>query len=364
MPALVLDERIYETSATTGTGEYTLAGAVTGFQPASVIGANNYCYYFATDDTNWESGVGTYVSGPDRLQRTHVLASSNGDAAVNWGAGTKKIRCGPLAAFGAPRQTSKSVAGSSDVTLTALEQRVDQLVLTGALTGNINVIVDTTKWRWTVYNNTSGAYTLTVKTSAGTGIEVPQGKRQELICDGVNVEHAFNALPDGSVTQDSLASGVGFLPSGAIIDFGGTSVPTGFLGCDGSNVSRTTYAALFSAIGTTWGVGDGVTTFTLPDFRRRTAIGSGGTSISGPGTSVGNTGGAETHSLTSSENGAHTHAAGGGASGFVVQQGGVGPNDYPAGGQLRVEANTASSGSGSAHNNMQPSAVVLKIIKT
>lgn len=187
MPALVLDERIYETSATTGTGEYTLAGAVTGFQPASVIGANNYCYYFATDDTNWEAGIGAYVSGPDRLQRTHVLASSNGDAAVNWGAGTKKIRCGPLAAFGAPRQTSKSVAGSSDVTLTALEQRVDQLVLTGALTGNINVIVDTTKWRWTVYNNTSGAYTLTVKTSAGTGIAVAQGSRMLLECDGTNV---------------------------------------------------------------------------------------------------------------------------------------------------------------------------------
>jgi hypothetical protein len=187
MPALVLDERIYETSVTTGTGEYTLAGAVTGFQPWSVIAANQYAYYFATDDTNWEIGIGTYVSGPDRLQRTAVVASSNSDAAVNWGAGTKKIRCGLPAFMALPRQTSKSVAGSSDVTLTALEQRCQQLIFTGLLTGNISVIVDTTKWDWDVYNNTSGSYTLSVKTSGGSGVVVGQGRRTRLACDGTNV---------------------------------------------------------------------------------------------------------------------------------------------------------------------------------
>ena len=229
MPALVLDERIYETSVTTGTGEYTLAGAVTGFQPASVIGTTNYLYGFVTDDTNWEAGIYTYFSGPDRLQRTHVVASSNADAAVNWGAGTKKLRCGALAFFGPGRQVSKSVAGAVDVTLTALEQRCDQLILTGVLTGNINVIVDTTKARWYIYNNTSGAFTLTVKTSAGTGVAVTQGKRAVLACDGVNVVSALSTLPVADIT--GLGAGVA---AALAINVGSAGAPVTFNGVLGT----------------------------------------------------------------------------------------------------------------------------------
>ncbi len=68
---------------------------------------------------------------------------------------------------------------------------------------------------------------------------------------------------------------VGNLPAGVIMDYAGSSVPTGWLECDGSAVSRTTYAALFTAISTTWGAGDGSTTFNLPDFRGRARIGRG-----------------------------------------------------------------------------------------
>jgi hypothetical protein len=57
-------ERIRETSTTVGTGTYTLAGAPTGYQPVSSIGANNYGPYFATDGTNWEVGIGQYLAGP------------------------------------------------------------------------------------------------------------------------------------------------------------------------------------------------------------------------------------------------------------------------------------------------------------
>lgn len=59
------------------------------------------------------------------------------------------------------------------------------------------------------------------------------------------------------------------LPAGAVSPFGGTSAPTGWLFCDGSAVSRTTYADLFTAIGTACGTGDGSTTFNLPDYRGR-----------------------------------------------------------------------------------------------
>lgn len=205
-------ERIFETSVTTGTGTYTLDGPQTGFQAFSTLGVND-CPYFATDDINWECGIGTYAATPDRLARTTVLGSSNAGAAVNWGAGTKKIRCGPLAAFAVPRTLSKSVAGSSDVALTQDEQRRDQLVLTGLLTGNINVTVDVSPWRWSVYNNTTGSFTLKVKTTAGTGIFVPQGSRMVLECDGTNV---VEAIPVATQAQQEAGTNTAAIVTPAV----------------------------------------------------------------------------------------------------------------------------------------------------
>ena len=85
---------------------------------------------------------------------------------------------------------SKSVAGSSDTQLTDDETRTKILEFTGTLTGNVNVIVATVTQSWIVKNGTSGAFTLTVKTSGGTGIAVASGKRAILYCDGVNVVRA------------------------------------------------------------------------------------------------------------------------------------------------------------------------------
>ncbi len=65
------------------------------------------------------------------------------------------------------------------------------------------------------------------------------------------------------------------LPAGLILPFGNTTAPTGYLACDGTAVSRTTYATLFAAIGTTWGTGDGSTTFNVPDFRGAFLRGTG-----------------------------------------------------------------------------------------
>lgn len=85
---------------------------------------------------------------------------------------------------------AKSVAGGSTVTLTSAEARHDILSLTGALTANIDVVVPVINKQWTVANLTSGAYTLTVKTSAGTGITIAQGTRAIVYCDGTNVVRA------------------------------------------------------------------------------------------------------------------------------------------------------------------------------
>lgn len=90
------------------------------------------------------------------------------------------------------------------------------------------------------------------------------------------------------------------VPIGTVIDYAGSSVPDGWLECDGSAVSRTTYAALFAVLGTTWGSGNGSTTFNLPNLGGRVAIGKGSRN-------VGATGGAETHTLTVNEMPSHTH---------------------------------------------------------
>lgn len=74
-----------------------------------------------------------------------------------------------------------------------------------------------------------------------------------------------NGIAIGGVAASNLASGVA-IPSGAVMNFAMSTAPTGWLAADGSAVSRTTYAALFSAIGTTFGTGDGSTTFNLPNL--------------------------------------------------------------------------------------------------
>ena len=99
------------------------------------------------------------------------------------------------------------------------------------------------------------------------------------------------------------------LPTGAILDFGGSEAPLGFLLCDGAAVSRTTYSNLFAVVGETYGQGDGTTTFNVPDFRRRVSVGAGGTASTTLGNAVGSSGGEETHQLSEAEMPSHDHSA-------------------------------------------------------
>ena len=89
--ALVVKDRVQETSTTTGTGTFTLAGAVSGFQSFSVIGNANTTYYAIVGGTEWEVGLGTYTSSGTTLSRTTILESSNGGSAVNFSAGSKDV---------------------------------------------------------------------------------------------------------------------------------------------------------------------------------------------------------------------------------------------------------------------------------
>lgn len=86
-------DRVQETTTTTGTGDYSLGSAVAGYRTfLSAFVDGDTVYYCATDDRNWEVGIGTVQSATTSLARTAILTSSNADAAVNWGASYRSLR--------------------------------------------------------------------------------------------------------------------------------------------------------------------------------------------------------------------------------------------------------------------------------
>lgn len=133
-------------------------------------------------------------------------------------------------------------------------------------------------------------------------------------------------------------------PVGEITMWGTTTAPTGWLVCDGTAVSRTTYSGLFAVIGTTFGVGNGSTTFNLPDFRGKVAIGRNASDTDFD--AMGETGGSKTKGLLYNNLPSHTHTitdyghAHGGFSGqsFVVQ------NMTTAGGSVSTTAGPYTAG--------------------
>ena len=164
---------------------------------------------------------------------------------------------------------------------------------------------------------------------------------------------------DGRVPSDQLRS---TLPIGTVVDYAGANAPADWLARDGRASSRAQNAALFAAIGTTWGVGDGATIFNIPDLRRSATIGAGGArpgGSDGPAPQLGETGGAETHTLDVDEMPAHVHQATRAREADNINSGSTFVGHSQASGTLT----TQSTGSDATHNNMPPSAVVNKIIK-
>ena len=125
----------------------------------------------------------------------------------------------------------------------------------------------------------------------------------------------------GRATTDIVGQAPINFPTGSVLDFAGSTAPDGWLLCFGQAVSRTDYAALFAALGTTYGVGDGSTTFNLPDCRGVVKAGKdnmGGvasgkltSALSGvDGVTLGASGGAQSHTIGSNELPTHTHGPG------------------------------------------------------
>jgi microcystin-dependent protein len=116
---------------------------------------------------------------------------------------------------------------------------------------------------------------------------------------------------NSSGAQKAVTASSVELPAGTVMDFAGAAAPTGWVVCDGSAISRTTYSALFSVIGTTYGVGDGSTTFNVPDARGRASVApdSGAGRVTTDNT-LAAASGAQTHTLTAAEGGAAIHSHG------------------------------------------------------
>ena len=179
-------------------------------------------------------------------------------------------------------------------------------------------------------------------------------------------------------------TGIEGIPTATIVPWSSASVPSGFLECDGSAVSRTTYATLFGIVGTTYGVGDGATTFNVPDLADNVPVGKSGTkalaSTGGANTvaATGNVGGSTANAtLSEAQLASHTHATN-----FAnpatpwVSRHKITPNINSTPTNIGTQINqNAGSGSGHSHNMsatftgdstsvLQPYLAVIYIIKT
>lgn len=178
-------------------------------------------------------------------------------------------------------------------------------------------------------------------------------------------------------------TGIEGIPTATIVPWSSASVPSGFLECDGSNVSRTTYADLFAIVGTTYGTGDGATTFGLPDLQDNVAIGKSGTkalaSTGGANTvaASGNVGGSTANAtLSTAQLASHSHPINPLKNSGSPYQ--VGEVTRPENNRNRNSSpNTANAGSGQGHSHnmsatfsgtatsvVQPYLTVIYIIKT
>jgi microcystin-dependent protein len=247
---------------------------------------------------------------------------------------------------------------SGNVALTSADFVSDQarrriLKLTGSPGASYTITVPSVEKFYFVVNQSNAAQTIK---AGGVGYSVPAGSARPVACDGTD---CFG--PDASVPT----------VIGAVIDFAGTAEPSGWLFCYGQAVSRTTYATLFGAIGTTFGVGNGTTTFNLPDLRGRVVAGQddmGGSSanrltgLSGGlnGDTLGATGGAESHTLVLQETPDHSQTHLRGTPGAGVSDGYANNiNSHSFTTDNGVDGhNTVTN----AHNNVQPTAILNKII--
>lgn len=370
--------RAWMLTATAGTGTVTLGAAKASYLTFAEAGLTDgdTASYCIREGNDFEIGVGTYTASGTTFSRDTVIISKIGGTA-----GTTKM----------------TLAGAAEIFIAQPAEEIlkydADLEAIGALAGTSGFLKKTGANTWTLDTAT---YTVSGHTHAiadTTGLQAALDAKAPLASPALTgTPTAPTAAAATNTTQIATTAfvqtelaGVGGMPSGVIVPFAGTTEPSGWLFCYGQAVSRTTYAALFTALSTTYGAGDGSTTFNLPDLRGRVPAGQddmGGASAnrltnqSGGlnGDTLGATGGAETHTLVTAEMPAHGHRAlgstgsDGSAFGLNASQHGFAGETSTQGSYQTNNANgnpfIENTGGGGAHNNVQPTIILNYIIKT
>ena len=257
----IIAYRAKQSTETAGTGTLVLSPAASNarsFQAAFGAAARRiqYCIQWST---GFEIGYGDFDGGsPGALTRATILASSNAGGLVSLPAGTKDVFC---VVDPAAREVI-AISGTANLALADLGNTV---VFSGAAAATLNLPAVTTVAQgagWLVLNLGSAALTLDPNAS-----ETINGQ-------------ASIALPPG-MTANILRSGAGWVAGifghgrliGEYVQVAGANLPPFCVWPNGQNLSRSSYATLFAAIGTTYGAGDGSTSFGTPDVRGRALFG-------------------------------------------------------------------------------------------
>lgn len=198
--------------------------------------------------------------------------------------------------------------------------------------------------------------------SGGSGVYVGETEpTEENINAWINPNDNLLKYKNNLEWKNVIAGG-DTIPIGTIVPFTGTTAPTNWLICDGSEISRTTYEDLFTKIGTSFGEGNGTDTFNLPDLRGRIPIGAGSNDNDTHNFALGSTGGEYEHTLTVAEMPSHKHNL----TWYDAGSGGGAKLPYGLSSTKKTGGDASAidnAGGNSPHNNIQPYSTVNYIIK-
>ena len=346
-------------------GQVSLINGETAFIFANGTGSNSIVT---------KVNVGAKLGDNLDVNGKSIVTTSNGNIvlAPN-GTGDVQVDADTLRVGDADADATITTNGTGDLTLSTNS---------GTNSGTI-VIADGANGDITVAPNGTGKLTITGSNIVFEGATADDHETTFAVTDPT--ADRTITFPDASGTVALSADVSSAVPAGTVLTTARSSAPSGYLLCDGSAVSRTTYSDLFSAISTTYGTGDGSSTFNLPDLRGRVVAGKddmGGSSANRltdqtgglNGDTLGDTGGSETHTLTTAQLASHTHSDGSyvatttrrissGDTGSGINLGSVNGDSFTTQ-TLDVSGTSGSTGSGSAHNNVQPTIILNYMIKT
>jgi len=208
--ALAIKDRVKETTTTTGTGTYTLGGAVTGFETFTAnLSNSDTTYYACTDNTNFEVGIGTFTSSGTTLARTTILSSSNSNSAVNWSSGTRTI----FMTYPADKAVFKDA--SNNVALASLT--VDGSNISLDSTSTLNIDNSNASNGILIGTNSSGVPVSIGHTTSETIVNDNLSVTGDLIANGDITPNASDGSSLGSANREFSDL---FLADGAVIKLG------------------------------------------------------------------------------------------------------------------------------------------------